>query len=71
VSVKEAENLIQRLENSNANLTAIRTIAKEAQCIRLGENLGLYKDYPVSKGCTSPYLPIWIESIVAKSNEYE
>jgi len=36
------------------------------RCIALGERLGLYKDYPVSKGCTSPYLPIWIGSVVGK-----
>jgi 3-methyladenine DNA glycosylase AlkD len=36
------------------------------RCLALGEKLGLYKDYPVSKGCTSPYLPIWIGSVVGK-----
>lgn len=36
------------------------------RCIALGERLGLYHDYPVSKGCTSPYLPIWIGSVVGK-----
>jgi hypothetical protein len=36
------------------------------RCIALGERLDLYKDYPVAKGCTSPYLPIWIGSVVAK-----
>jgi 3-methyladenine DNA glycosylase AlkD len=36
------------------------------RCIALGERLGLYLDYPVSKGCTSPYLPIWIGSVVGK-----
>ncbi|HKI05710.1 MAG TPA: hypothetical protein VKK31_27265 [Thermoanaerobaculia bacterium] len=35
-------------------------------CIALGERLGLYKDYAVSKGCTSPYLPIWIGSVAGK-----
>jgi len=37
-----------------------------SRCIALGERLGLYRDYPVSKGCTSPYLPIWIGSVVGK-----
>lgn len=36
------------------------------RCIALGERLGLYRDYPVSKGCTSPYLPTWIGSVVGK-----
>jgi len=37
-----------------------------SRCIALGELLGLYRDYPVSRGCTSPFLPIWIESVVGK-----
>lgn len=36
------------------------------RCIALGERLGLYRDYPVSKGCTSPYLPSWIGAVVGK-----
>ena len=36
------------------------------RCVALGERLGLYRDYPVSKGCTSPFLPIWIGSVVGK-----
>jgi len=36
------------------------------RCIALGERLGFYRDYPVSKGCTSPYLPLWIGSVVGK-----
>ncbi len=37
-----------------------------SRCIALGERLGLYRDYRVSKGCTSPFLPIWIGSVVGK-----
>jgi 3-methyladenine DNA glycosylase AlkD len=37
-----------------------------SRCIALGERLGLYRDYPVSRGCTSPYLPLWIGSVVEK-----
>ena len=37
-----------------------------SRCVGLGERLGLYQDYPVSNGCTSPFLPIWIGSVVGK-----
>jgi 3-methyladenine DNA glycosylase AlkD len=37
-----------------------------SRCVALGERLGLYRDYPVSRGCTSPYLPLWIGSVVEK-----
>jgi 3-methyladenine DNA glycosylase AlkD len=32
--------------------------------IAIGEELGVYRDYPVSKGCTSPFAPIWINFMV-------
>ena len=36
------------------------------RAISIGEKLGLYRDYPVSKGCTSPFAPIWIKEIVSR-----
>lgn len=36
------------------------------RCIALGERTGLYRDYKVSKGCTSPFLPSWIGAVVGK-----
>jgi len=34
------------------------------RAIAIGEKLGIYRDYPVSKGCTSPFAPIWITAMV-------
>lgn len=36
------------------------------RAIEIGEKLGIYRDYPVSKGCTSPFAPIWIKEIVSR-----
>jgi len=36
------------------------------QAVDIGEKLGIYRDYPVSKGCTSPFAPIWIEAMVSR-----
>ena len=36
------------------------------RAIAIGETLGLYRDYPVSKGCTSPFAPIWIKAMVSR-----
>jgi 3-methyladenine DNA glycosylase AlkD len=36
------------------------------RAIAIGEKLGLYRDYPVSKGCTSPFAPIWINEMVGR-----
>jgi 3-methyladenine DNA glycosylase AlkD len=34
------------------------------RALAIGEKLGVYRDYPVSKGCTSPFAPIWINFMV-------
>jgi len=36
------------------------------RAIAIGETLGIYRDYPVSKGCTSPFAPIWINEMVSR-----
>jgi 3-methyladenine DNA glycosylase AlkD len=38
------------------------------RAIAIGEKLGVYRDYPVSKGCTSPFAPIWINEIVRRQS---
>ncbi len=34
------------------------------RAIAIGEKLSIYRDYPCSKGCTSPFAPIWINEMV-------
>jgi len=34
--------------------------------LKIGEKLGVYRDYPVSKGCTSPFVPIWVNEMVKR-----
>ncbi len=36
------------------------------RALAIGETLGIYRDYPVSKGCTSPFAPIWINAMVSR-----
>lgn len=36
------------------------------RALEMGERLGVYRDYPVSKGCTSPFAPIWINEMVKR-----
>ncbi|NCI46512.1 DNA alkylation repair protein [Sediminibacterium soli] len=36
------------------------------RAIAIGEKLGIYRDYPVSKGCTSPFAPVWIGEMVKR-----
>ncbi|HVZ38122.1 MAG TPA: DNA alkylation repair protein [Candidatus Kapabacteria bacterium] len=36
------------------------------RALAIGETLGIYRDYPVAKGCTSPFAPIWINEMVSR-----
>ena len=36
------------------------------RAIAIGEKLGIYRDYPCSKACTSPFAPIWINEMVKR-----
>jgi 3-methyladenine DNA glycosylase AlkD len=38
------------------------------RALSIGETLGLYRDYPTSKGCTSPFAPIWINTMVSRKD---
>ena len=38
----------------------------QKRALAIGEQLGIYRDYPVSKGCTSPFAPIWINEMVSR-----
>ena len=34
--------------------------------LAIGERLGVYRDYPTSPGCTSPFAPDWIGEMVRR-----
>lgn len=36
------------------------------RALAIGESLGVYRDYPCAKGCTSPFAPIWIGEMVKR-----
>lgn len=38
------------------------------RALAIGEQLGIYRNYPVSKGCTSPFAPIWINEMVRRQS---
>jgi 3-methyladenine DNA glycosylase AlkD len=44
----------------------IHSSAHRARAIAIGEKLGIYRDFPVSKGCTSPFAPVWIDEMVRR-----
>ena len=57
---------VQWTMNSTLAAIGIHVPKLRKRAIAIGEKLGIYRDYPVSKGCTSPFAPIWINAIVSR-----
>ena len=52
--------------NSTLAKIGIHSPKHRPRAIAIGESLGIYQDYPVSKGCTSPFAPVWINAMVVR-----
>ncbi len=59
-----ADPVVQWTMNGTLAEIGIHFPKHRKRAIAIGETLGVYRDYPVSKGCTSPFAPIWIEFMV-------
>lgn len=57
---------VQWTMNSTLAQIGIQFPEYRARAIAIGEALGIYRNYPVSKGCTSPFAPIWINEMVKR-----
>jgi 3-methyladenine DNA glycosylase AlkD len=57
---------IQWTMNGALAETGIHHPKLRKRALAIGEKLGIYRDYPCSKGCTSPFAPIWINAIVSR-----
>jgi 3-methyladenine DNA glycosylase AlkD len=57
---------VQWTMNCTLAAIGIHVPALRTRAMAIGEKLGVYRDYPVSKGCTSPFAPIWISEMVRR-----
>ncbi|MBS1523874.1 MAG: DNA alkylation repair protein [Bacteroidetes bacterium] len=57
---------VQWTMNSTLAQIGITKPEYRQRALDIGERLGIYRDYPVSKGCTSPFAPIWINEMVRR-----
>ena len=76
----DIEALLDRIESELASAPAatqwtmnfclgeigIRYPEHRDRAIKIGETVGLYKDWPLSKGCIPPYVPVWVRAIIEK-----
>jgi len=58
---------VQWTMNSTLAAIGIHVPRLRKRALALGEKLGIYRDYPVPKGCTSPFAPIWINAMVSRN----
>ena len=61
-----ADSVVQWTMNSTLAEIGIHFPKLRKRALAIGETLGIYRDYPVSKGCTSPFAPIWITAMVSR-----
>jgi 3-methyladenine DNA glycosylase AlkD len=62
----DADPEVQWTMNNTLATIGIHVPKLRKRAIAIGEKLGIYRDYPVSKGCTSPFAPIWIDFMVSR-----
>jgi 3-methyladenine DNA glycosylase AlkD len=61
-----ADPLPQWTMNNTLAAIGIHHAEHRARALAIGEKLGVYRDYPTSPGCTSPFAPIWIGEMVRR-----
>ena len=61
-----ADPAVQWTMNTTLATIGIHFPTQRKRAVSIGETLGVYRDYPVSKGCTSPFAPIWIDFMVSR-----
>ena len=52
--------------NNTLAAIGIRDVGLRGRAVAIGEKIGLYRDWAVSKGCTPPYVPVWVEAMVKR-----
>lgn len=62
----KAEPEVQWTMNNTLAAIGIHHAAHRARAVAIGEKIGLYRDWPVSKECTPPYVPVWVEEMVKR-----
>lgn len=66
VEMPKAPREVQWTMNTTLAQIGIEHPKLRARALRMGEAIGAFRDYPVSKGCTSPFAPIWINEMVKR-----
>ncbi len=59
---------VQWTMNNTLAAIGIHHPALRQRAVAIGEQIGLYRDWPVSKGCIPPYVPVWVNEMVQRQS---
>lgn len=62
-----APEVVQWTMNNTLAGIGIHHAALRPRAIAMGEAMGIFRDYPTPKGCTSPFAPLWIGEMVRRA----
>lgn len=62
----EATPEVQWTMNNTLAAIGIHHPEHRRRAVAIGERIGLYRDWPTSKGCTPPYVPTWVDAMVKR-----
>lgn len=57
---------VQWTMNNTLGAIGIHHAEHRQRAVAIGEKIGLYRDWPVSKGCIIPYVPVWVDAMVKR-----
>ncbi len=57
---------VQWTMNNTLAAIGIHAPKLRKRAVAIGEKIGLYRDWPVSKGCTPPFVPVWVDFMVKR-----
>ncbi|MEJ6548829.1 DNA alkylation repair protein [Corynebacterium sp. USCH3] len=65
-TMADSEDRLQWAQNECLAQIGIHVPQFRDRAVDIGERLGVLKDYPTPKNCTSPYAPAWIAEMVSR-----
>lgn len=61
-----ADPVVQWTMNGTLGEIGIHHPALRERAVAIGERLGLYRDWSLSKGCIPPFVPVWVDAMVRR-----
>ncbi|MBL9149424.1 MAG: DNA alkylation repair protein [Phycisphaerae bacterium] len=65
----KAKPEVQWTMNNTLGAIGIVNASLRKRAIAIGETIGLYRDWPVSKGCIPPFVPVWVDAMVKRAKK--